>query len=58
MVSDGSSNLVSGMEENVRNKLRNDAAERGANYIRLETHSSDGNGVRYTGTAFKCPQGT
>jgi len=39
-------------QERVKNKLRNDAADRGANYVRLETLTSDGNA---SGTAFKCP---
>jgi hypothetical protein len=35
-----------------KNKLRNEAAEKGANYVRLEQNDSDGNA---SGTAYKCP---
>jgi len=38
-----------------KTKLRNAAGERGANYVRLET--TNGAGTRFTGTAFKCPDG-
>ena len=37
-----------------RNKLRNEAAEKGGNYVRLETVAADGGEM---GTAFKCPPG-
>jgi hypothetical protein len=50
-----SSNFVKDYEENARNKMRNEAAVKGANYIRLETAHKDSNGVVYEGTAFKCP---
>ena len=35
--------------------LRNKAAERGANYVRLETTNAEG--TNWAGTAFKCPAG-
>lgn len=35
-----------------KNKLRNEAAEKGGNYLRLEQNDSDGNAA---GTAFRCP---
>jgi hypothetical protein len=35
-----------------KNKLRNEAAEKGANYVRLEQNDSDGNAA---GTAYRCP---
>lgn len=54
-VEGASSNLVSNYKENARNKMRNEAAARGANYLRLESEVIDGNGVRYESTAFKCP---
>lgn len=40
-----------GYQENNKNKLRNQAAEMGANYVRLEQNDSDGNAA---GTAFRC----
>jgi len=49
-----SSNLVANYKENARNKLRNQAAERGANYLRLESEVVTGNGVAYEATAYKC----
>ena len=39
-------------QERLKNDLRNDAAGKGANYVRLETLTSDGNA---SGTAFRCP---
>lgn len=55
IISASSSNFVGETDANARNKLRNEAAERGANYVRLDTYAENGNGVRYTGTAYKCP---
>jgi hypothetical protein len=39
-------------QDRLKNDLRNDAADKGANYVRLETLTSDGNA---SGTAFRCP---
>jgi len=39
-------------QEKNKNKLRNEAAEKGANYVRLEQNDSDGNA---SGTSFTCP---
>lgn len=39
-------------QDHLKNALRNEAAENGANYVRLETLTSDGNA---SGTAFACP---
>lgn len=39
-------------QERNKNKLRNEAAVKGANYVRLEQNDSDGNA---SGTAFTCP---
>jgi hypothetical protein len=42
-------------QERLKNKMRNDAAQKGANYVRLENLTSDGNAA---GTAFVShPQG-
>jgi hypothetical protein len=38
--------------DRLKNGLRNDAADKGANYVRLETLTSNGNA---SGTAFRCP---
>jgi hypothetical protein len=39
--------------ERAKNAMRNEAAERGANYVRLETlNTEDGEAA---GTAYKCP---
>ena len=38
-------------QDALKNKLRNEAAGKGANYVRLETLTSDGNA---SGTAFRC----
>ncbi len=38
-------------QERLKNKLRNDAAGQGGNYVRLETLTSDGNA---SGSVFKC----
>ena len=56
IISEGSTNLLRGgsPEENARNKARNAAAERGANYLRLEDFKTTGNGSSVTGTAFSC----
>ncbi|MBS2018505.1 MAG: DUF4156 domain-containing protein [Deltaproteobacteria bacterium] len=40
-------------QERNKNKLRNEAAEKGANYVRLEQNDSDGNA---SGTAYSCPR--
>lgn len=40
-------------QERNKNKLRNEAAEKGANYVRLEQNDSDGNA---SGTAYACPR--
>ena len=42
------------MHEVARTKLRNRAAEKGGNYLRLESVIEDGNGVKYTGTVYDC----
>jgi hypothetical protein len=43
--------------ETAKNAMRNAAAEKGGNYVRLETVERLGSGnVEYTGTAFKCPK--
>ena len=39
-------------DERTRNTLRNDAAEKGGNYVRLETATEEGG---LTGTAYSCP---
>jgi hypothetical protein len=39
-------------QEKNKNKLRNEAAEKGANFVRLEQNDSDGNAA---GTAYRCP---
>ncbi|HVH47873.1 MAG TPA: DUF4156 domain-containing protein [Labilithrix sp.] len=39
-------------QEKNKNKLRNEAAEKGANFVRLEQNDSDGNA---SGTAYRCP---
>ncbi len=39
-------------QEKNKTKLRNEAAEKGANYVRLEQNDSDGNAA---GTAYLCP---
>lgn len=39
-------------QEKNKNKLRNEAAEKGGNYVRLEQNDSDGNA---SGTAYRCP---
>jgi hypothetical protein len=39
-------------QEHLKNDLRNDAAAKGGNYLRIETLTSDGNA---SGTAYKCP---
>ncbi len=40
-------------QESLKNKLRNQAAEKGANYVRLDMLESNGNA---SGTAFKCKE--
>ena len=40
-------------QERNKNKLRNEAAEKRANYVRLEQNDSDGNAA---GTAYRCPE--
>ena len=44
---------VSGLEERTYTTLKNAAAEKGGNYVRLDSINSAG---QYTATAFKCPQ--
>ncbi|MBI5544862.1 MAG: hypothetical protein HY901_13310 [Deltaproteobacteria bacterium] len=39
--------------DKLKNSLRNDAASKGANYVRLESLTSDGNAA---GTAYRCPE--
>lgn len=39
-------------QEKNKNKLRNEAGEKGGNYVRMEQNDSDGNA---SGTAYKCP---
>jgi hypothetical protein len=39
-------------QEKNKNKLRNEAAEKGANFVRLEQNDGDGNAA---GTAYRCP---
>ena len=42
--------------EKAKNRMRNEAAEMGANYVRWEVVSSSNPGnVSVTGTAYKCP---
>jgi len=38
-----------------RNHVRNEAATRGANYLRMESTRVAGNLVTVSGTAFRCP---
>ena len=45
-------------DESAREKLRNRAAESGANYVRLDTLGGTSTLKEYTGTAYKCPPGT
>lgn len=40
-------------QERNKNKLRNEAAAKNANYVRLEQNDSDGNA---SGTAYKCSE--
>lgn len=44
-------------DESVREKLRNQAATNGANYVRLDKLGGSSTLKEYTGTAFKCPAG-
>lgn len=39
-----------------QNSLRNAAAMRGANYVRIDVIRDGNNITRYVGTAFKCPE--
>ena len=39
-------------QEKNKNKLRNEAATKGGNFVRLEQNDSDGNA---SGTAYRCP---
>lgn len=51
-----SAELAGGGHEGAKNRLRNNAGEKGANYVRIESVESSGNArVVYTGTAYKCP---
>ena len=45
-------------DKSAREKLRDRAAERGANYVRLDTLGGSSTLKEYTGTAYKCPPGT
>ena len=40
-------------QEKNKNKLRNEAATKNGNYVRLEQNDSDGNAA---GTAYRCPE--
>ncbi len=42
----------------VRQKLRERAAARGANYVRLDKLGGSSTLKEYTGTAYRCPTGT
>ena len=42
----------------VREQLRERAAARGANYVRLDKQDGSSTIKEYTGTAYKCPSGT
>jgi hypothetical protein len=44
---------VSGLEERTYTTLKNEAAEKGGNYVRLDSVNSAG---QYTATVFKCPE--
>ena len=44
-------------DESVREKLRNQAAASGANYVRLDKLGGSNTLKEYTGTAYKCPPG-
>ena len=52
----GSVDAVGASDEYAKNAIRNSAAEKGANYVRLETIEgyTDGSVRRYVGSAFKC----
>jgi hypothetical protein len=45
-------------DESVREKLRNQAAASGANYVRLDKLEGSSTLKESTGTAYKCPPGT
>ena len=45
-------------DESVRQNLRDRAAARGANYVRLDKLGGSSTIKEYTGTAYKCPSGT
>jgi len=45
-------------DQSARDQLRDRAAERGANYVRLDTLGGSSTIKEYTGTAYKCPPGT
>jgi len=45
-------------DESAQEQLRDRAAARGANYVRLDTRGGSSTRKEYTGTAFKCPTGT
>jgi hypothetical protein len=40
-------------QDKLKNSLRNEAATKGANFVRLESLASDGNAA---GTAYRCPE--
>lgn len=51
-----SNSPVAFCDENcARNKIRNEAAEAGANYLRLDSTGMTGGSPVMSGTAFKCP---
>ena len=49
----GTSASVKGTPEDALKDLKKDAANRGANYVRIDEYSSYGTAV--TGVAYKCP---
>jgi hypothetical protein len=50
---EGSETQIGGDADGARVELRNEAGEKGANYVRLDT--ADRGGRVITGTAYKCP---
>ena len=45
-----------GDDDDAKVAMRNAAANRGANYVRLESvKASDSGATKYVGTAFRCP---
>ena len=49
----GSTMTAHGTAEQALEDMKKDAANRGANYVRIDQYSAYGTGV--TGTAFRCP---